>query len=187
MSELPQRLTQLGPDIKLSNPFWAFSLAVYSRSNTQKLLLEMQDRFSINVNLILWAGWLETQQKYLESEQWLETEQAINPWVILTQKYRSQRRGLKAQIKTLNQHTCSDDRTIQCDASTVEALKTLRSQVMKLELLSEQYQQALLFRFTQHQTKPKGSNPSLSNLSTLLTQHWNLPFSYLHRILNCFG
>lgn len=184
MSEPKQGVSELAKFLPINNPFWDFSLAIYRHASIQTLVLEMQDKFSINVNLVLWAMWLDNQQKVLKLDQWPEIEQRINPWVTHTKRYRHFRRELKAQIASASQNHATENQSLQLGEPLITEWVNFRSRVLKLELLSEQYQQALLFSLTSHAAAlPQHQSGQHLNLSTLLTHHWRLPTSYLYKVI----
>ncbi|MGB0714134.1 MAG: TIGR02444 family protein, partial [Gammaproteobacteria bacterium] len=45
---------QLDPKI----PLWDFSVQVYTREGVEPACLELQDRFGLNVNMLLFAVWM---------------------------------------------------------------------------------------------------------------------------------
>lgn len=52
-----------------TNPFWQYSLERYGRDKVEGLCLRLQDEYGVNVNVLLWAGWLAEQGAVLEGAQ----------------------------------------------------------------------------------------------------------------------
>src|SRR5262245_52549781 len=48
--------------LKLDNPFWQFSLGVYARPGVSASLLVLQDRWSVDVNLVLFSAFMTCQK-----------------------------------------------------------------------------------------------------------------------------
>lgn len=42
------------------HPFGAFALALYARAPVMALCLQLQDRHGVDINLLLWAAWLDS-------------------------------------------------------------------------------------------------------------------------------
>ena len=42
----------------LKEPFWAWSCAVYERDGLADALIQLQDDFALDVNMLLWCAWL---------------------------------------------------------------------------------------------------------------------------------
>lgn len=156
--------------VNLDNPFWQFSLAVYAKPEVQTLVLAMQDQHGVNVNMVLWAAWLDKQQLRLPENQWPAVEQWIQPWVTKTEEIRSLRRYQKLLVKEFEKN----------DSSVSEQAKYLRARILKLELASEQFQQALLFGYTK-KSVDSSTDKAHANLFDLLSNHWQLPHTYFEQ------
>jgi uncharacterized protein (TIGR02444 family) len=53
-------------DLSLSdNPFWQYSLIVYKQPHCAEFLLSAQNRYGLDVNMLLFIGWLALQKKTL--------------------------------------------------------------------------------------------------------------------------
>ena len=53
--------------MQLQNPLWAFAIKVYSYSEVEACCLALQNEYGMSVNRLLYAAWLATQQKLLDS------------------------------------------------------------------------------------------------------------------------
>ena len=53
--------------MQLQNPLWAFALKVYSYSEVEACCLALQNDYGMSINRLLYAAWLATQQKLLDT------------------------------------------------------------------------------------------------------------------------
>jgi uncharacterized protein (TIGR02444 family) len=53
--------------MQLQNPLWAFALKVYSHSEVEQCCLTLQNDYGMSINRLLFAGWLATQHKSINS------------------------------------------------------------------------------------------------------------------------
>ena len=80
------------------NSLWDFACALYSRPKVAPLCLRLQDDYSLNVNLVLWCVWLDTQGLALTESRLQQAQQLIADWEShYTQPLRDLRRQLKSQ------------------------------------------------------------------------------------------
>lgn len=119
----------------LNNPLWRYSIAVYADEPLQQRLLDLQERHHCNINCLLLMGWLAQQHWQLSPTQWQQLTHRLTPWRALTETLRGQRVALKPAAQTCNK------------------AQQLRQQVKRVELLSEQYQLAIMFQFGVTQAK----------------------------------
>ena len=106
----------------LDNPFWQFSLTVYQQPNCADFLLDAQNRYGLDVNVLLYIGWLAHQKKSLKlSSTFISTISSFQENVV--QPIRKIRIAVK-KVK---------------NAEFYEALK-------RLELLAENLEQQRLYR-----------------------------------------
>ncbi|WP_439134656.1 TIGR02444 family protein [Pseudomaricurvus sp.] len=54
---------------------WDFSLSIYAEPEMEALCLHLQDRRGINVNLLLWALWLDARSRPFQLALW---QQGVN-------------------------------------------------------------------------------------------------------------
>lgn len=45
------------------NPFWDYSISVYQQDQCDEFLLEAQNRYALDINVLLFIGWLAHQQQ----------------------------------------------------------------------------------------------------------------------------
>ncbi len=50
----------------LENPFWQYSLKLYTRDGVESLCLHLQEGYGVNVNVLLWACWLAERRAVLD-------------------------------------------------------------------------------------------------------------------------
>lgn len=112
-------------DLILENPLWQYSLSVYSKAGVEPLLIQLQDEFSADVNLLLCGYWLESQQRVLDAKQWGSLIEVSAEWrTECVMPLRSVRRFLKTQ----------------------SGLEGFREQVKTAETNAERFQQGMLYR-----------------------------------------
>ena len=139
-----------------ANPtdFWSFSLAYYAKPNLADTCLQLQDGHGANVNLLLWALWLESQNKRLTPER---LQQAITATATWNRDYvkplRELRRNLKREF-----------------AQGLNQVAELRDHIKQAELLAEKHEQQWLERLaspwlTAQELIPSGTNAELYMVS----------------------
>jgi uncharacterized protein (TIGR02444 family) len=112
----------------MENPLWAYSLAHYRRNGVEKLCLQLQDEFGLDVNLLLYAAWLASQRQTLTAEHLEAIAAATGDWRReVVQPLRELRRGFKS----------------------ISGTDKLRGRLAELELAAEQQQQALIYAWHQ--------------------------------------
>ncbi len=111
----------------LDNPFWQFALRCYSRPGNAAFCLKLQDEYRVNVNVLLFSAWLAQSDRSLPRRDWNALTQQLQPWQQRTEQIRVLRRALKP----FNHRAEGNN---------------LYKAVKRLELISEQYQQYLMWR-----------------------------------------
>ncbi len=89
-----------------TNPFWDYSIALYRVEGVAPLCLELQDRYGVDVNVLLYAGWLAHLGLPLTQGHLAELEGAVAQWrEQVVQPLRQLRRQWRdvAQIGVLRQ------------------------------------------------------------------------------------
>jgi uncharacterized protein (TIGR02444 family) len=119
--------------LEVDNPFWQFSLHVYRTPGVAEECLEVQDRFGIDVNVVLYAAWLGAVRGIaLEAADVGRIDEAVMVWSTeVVKQLRAVRRRLKLMPEAGDQE-----------------VQALRKRVAETELVSEQLEQALLYRLT---------------------------------------
>ncbi len=69
-----------------------FCLSFYSAKEVELLCLKLQDDYRANVNIVLWALWLDTYEVALEPQAWQRAARAIRTMDILVKAARGLRR-----------------------------------------------------------------------------------------------
>lgn len=113
----------------LENPFWRFSLAVYSNKNVAAECLALQDTFGADVNLILFCAWRGLQRALLAETDLEKVSGAILEW------HRAVVRPLRNARKAIKTMTAA----LPADAAD------LRKQIAAIEIRAEQIEQAMLY------------------------------------------
>jgi uncharacterized protein (TIGR02444 family) len=111
-------------DALLDNPFWQFSLTVYQQASCAAFLLDAQDRFGLDVNILLFIGWLAHRKKVLRLSS-----------------------SLKNRINDFQQNTILPIRKIRITSkgfNNIEFYDALK----KLELAAENIEQQRLYRLS---------------------------------------
>ncbi len=139
-------------------PFWNFSLAVYRSSEVQDECLLLQDRFGLDVNLVLLCAYLGAVHGVaLSASDIASARQEIGRWhEDIVRPLRAARRALKT-----------------IDVADAEAAMQLRTQVKAAELEAERIEQMTLERWADPRlkTRPRGkpADAALANLQALLS------------------
>ncbi|HWV14782.1 MAG TPA: TIGR02444 family protein [Cellvibrio sp.] len=60
--------------------FWDFSLAYYGNPQVAVTCLELQDIYGVNVNLLLWSLWLESEHLLLTEERLKAAINVVSTW-----------------------------------------------------------------------------------------------------------
>ncbi|MEM9495825.1 MAG: TIGR02444 family protein [Pseudomonadota bacterium] len=109
--------------------FWTWSLDRYAGERVATTLIDLQDRFSLNVNLVLWCCWCAEGYEPVPDAAMVKAHEAVSTWSsAVTGPLRGARRFLK---------------TSQAAAAAPEA-SLLRIEIKRLELDSEKIEQILL-------------------------------------------
>jgi uncharacterized protein (TIGR02444 family) len=111
-------------------PFWDFSLAVYGTEGVPAACLGLQERYQIDVNLLLWCLWCGAAGfPALTPDDLAETESGIGDWHHNVVRYlRWLRRHLKAPYDLM-------DNDLQ---------QSLRARLQKIEIDAEHLEQLAL-------------------------------------------
>lgn len=124
----------------LETPFWAFSLAIYGADGVEPECLDLQDRFGVDVNLLLfaaYAGGCEGVQ--LDTPDITAAAAAVTAW------HGEIVRALRGARRALKPLSLDDNNPLQ--APTAD----LRAQVKAAELCAEQIEQGLLWQWSRQQ------------------------------------
>ena len=110
------------------HPFWEFSMSVYSHPSVKEACLALQNRFDMNVNVLLFCCWLASTGKGRLTKQ--ELQALLN---IIDKWHRSITKSLR------------DVRYSLAAFSKIKLpLNKLRQSILENELLAEQVEQLML-------------------------------------------
>jgi uncharacterized protein (TIGR02444 family) len=110
-----------------ANPLWHFSLSVYEGPGVADYCIEMQDRYDILVNLMLFVCWLGTRQIKIDCQEIKQAETVIFDYnARVTKPIRIERRQLDS----------NDDKT-----------GALKKQLLERELQAEFNEQNKLYQW----------------------------------------
>lgn len=113
-----------------SNPFWDFSLALYSSAAVQKACIDLQDGSGVDVNVLLYVLWHARHRRQLTPADARAVLAALEGWrVEVVVPLRTARRNLKTPPLAL-------------DGAGAAALRAI---VKKAELEAERLQQQALY------------------------------------------
>ncbi len=115
------------PAVEPDNAFWRFSLQIYRAPGAADDCLAVQERYGIDVNLLLFCSWLGAERGVLMTvEDFANCRAAVHEWHERAVKpLRAARREMKG----------------------LSGVEPLRTQVKGLELEAERIEQARLFEF----------------------------------------
>jgi uncharacterized protein (TIGR02444 family) len=112
-----------------SNPFWEYSLVAYRRAEVAETCLELQDSFGLDVNFLLYAGWLCSIGFRVTEAHLLELEEQVAYWrATVVQPLRTLRRQLPV----------------------VGPGEEVREEIKAVELKAERVQQNLMVRYMEN-------------------------------------
>jgi len=118
--------------MNLDNEFWRYSLRTYALPGVAEQALQWQDEDGLNINLLLWCSWLESQDIEVGREHLRQAAAGLHDWDLeLIQPLRGVRRGIKGR----DAGVFSQD----------ESLISMKAQLSETELLAEQWAQAWLY------------------------------------------
>ena len=111
-----------------SNPFWDYSIAVYSLDGVASACLVLQDRFGLDVNLLLYAAWLAQQEQRLSHDHLAGAEALISEW----------REDMIKPLRALRQRW-----------RQLTDVAVMRDEIKSLELRAERHQQDVMYAYYQ--------------------------------------
>ena len=124
-------------DGQIKSPFWKFSVKFYALPGVAEACISLQDKASVDVNILLFLLWNATQKRALNAAEITEVEHAVGPWrEMAVVPVRNVRRALK----------------LPPAAMAPEAAESLRTRIKAVELEAERLQQEALYALTQSGT-----------------------------------
>ena len=151
------------PAQTLDTPLWAFSLAVYGADGVGPECLDLQERFGVDVNLLLFAAYAGAREGVqLDTSDIAAAAAAVSAWhAEIVRALRSVRRGLKPV-------SLDDGNPLH------PAAASLRAQVKAAELNAEKIELAMLWLWSRRQLAGRSRGDAgaalAANLHALLAQ-----------------
>ena len=120
-----------------NNEFWRFSLRVYAAPEVADECLALQDKFGIDVNLLLFCAWLAVERGItLSADDLRDCDRATSEWHDrAVRTLRAARRAMKG----------------------LAGAEDMRAQVKTLELTAERLEQERLYSFAMQHWPARGS------------------------------
>ncbi len=113
-----------------ADDFWQFSLRVYGSPGVEAACLVLQDRYGLDVNLILYCCWAGTLGVELDNQEMTRLINVTDRWQkSVVRPLREVRRTLKKTVP---------------EGIPSEALETLRIEIKNAELRAEKLEQTML-------------------------------------------
>ncbi|MFA3790975.1 TIGR02444 family protein [Aliiglaciecola sp. SL4] len=131
----------------LADDFWQFSLFHYANSEVKRLTLLLQNDYSLNVNLLLFCGFLDAHKRQLSGSQFIE----LAKFIALSVEEVERIRGLRLDAKS---------KQLQVYA-----------QLLKQELEAEKMQQRLIIEFCNQTSLGKQSKSNFEHYLASLESH----------------
>ena len=156
-------MTNPAPAPTLDTPLWAFSLAVYGAEGVASECLDLQERFKLDVNLLLFAAYAgAVDGMQLNAQDVAAAAAAVSAWhAEIVRALRSVRRGLKPA-------SLDDGNPLH------PAAASLRAQVKAAELKAEKIELAMLWLWSRRQLAGRSRGDAgaalAANLHALLAQ-----------------
>jgi len=127
----------------MANAFWNFSLEVYAVPGVADECLSLQDRFGIDVNLLLFGAYMGRQGVLLSRDDMAQTSTLVQAWYEhVVKPLRSARRATKQPPSV----------------STCKPVEALHKQIKALELVSENIEQDLLDEWMRTRARSSASS-----------------------------
>lgn len=126
------------PSQPLNTPLWAFSLAVYGRDGVADECLELQERLSLDVNLLLFAAYCGAVEGVR-----LEPQDIAAAGAVVADWHGEIVRALRRARRALKPASADADNPLRGDSAV------LRTRVKAAELEAEKIEQAMLWQWSQ--------------------------------------
>ena len=117
--------------LRMDNPFWQFSLAVYADPAVAATCLDLQDRYGADVNLLLLAAWLGAARGL-----------RLEPADLAFLPGAGFRDGVIHPLRTARRH-------LRGQGTADPALEALYQEVKQAEIAAERVRQAELFAWAE--------------------------------------
>ena len=146
-----------------ANPFWDYALELYRRPGVEAACLELQQRHSVDVNLVLFCCWLAHRGVAADAAFLARIAEAAEVW---QQEVVRPLRAVRSQLKSAL--TAPQPGSIA--ARWPELATTLRQQVLALEIDGERLEQLLLAEFAAELRPAAASGVALASVN--LRRYW---------------
>ncbi len=121
------------------HPFWTWSLEVYARPGVEQILLDLQDRLGLDVNMVLFACWSGVERfGPLSDSEWEALIAGTTEW----------RGKVVAPLRGIRRFLKRDEEQDDVDS--------LRGKIKQLELEAERVMQQKIVRMTEHLREGRG-------------------------------
>jgi len=115
-----------------SSRFWSFSLAVYADPAVQKECLELQDRFGIDVNLLLFCAFIGAVHGALLSEE--DARQAMNVVAWWQENVVTPLRAMRRALRELEPPVAAIGPLVQGVRVNIEAIELEAERIEQMML-----------------------------------------------------
>jgi uncharacterized protein (TIGR02444 family) len=120
--------------ITRKSPFWRFSVQFYAVPGVAPACIELQDRASVDVNVLFFLLWNATQNRALDNAEVAELDRTIGAWRdMAVVPLREVRRALKSPPPVM----------------APEAAEGFRTRIKQVELEAERLQQEAMYDLAQ--------------------------------------
>ncbi len=139
--------------LTLDNALWRFSCAVYAAGDVGPQCIDLQDRYGIDVNLLLFAAWVGSQGFAMTETTAAEVADVVDAWhTTVVKPLRTARRAAEAH-------------------AAEPTIAAHREHLKQVELQAEQIEQAILFRWAEERlpSEPATTTHTAANLRLFLT------------------
>jgi uncharacterized protein (TIGR02444 family) len=159
-----------------SSPFWTFSLSFYRQAGVSEACLELQDRFGVDVNIVLFLLWSATLRRRLEVGEIRALADRVRAWqndVVVP--IRNLRRFLKTPPPLLDEGTA----------------ELFRTKIKAVELESERLQQeamsalALSLHYEPADTVEEAARTNVANYQSAIGLQFAIPA--VETLVNALG
>ena len=142
--------------LTLENPLWKFSAVIYAEAGVQEECLALQERYSLDVNLLLFCAYTGGHGVTLSADELRDAMAAVADWHHdVVRPLRAARRALKS--------------------ARAEAAQALRNDVKNDELRAEQIEQAMLWSWSAERLAGRRAGERsaalAANVAALLAQY----------------
>ncbi|MCF6765487.1 TIGR02444 family protein [Thiotrichales bacterium 19S3-7] len=126
---------------EIDNPFWQFSVNLYKDKRVQRVLLNLQQLHSLNINSILFSLWLAAENIKLTSSEFLFIIKKVDMiQTDVTSKIRQIRNTIKHKLslenKVANYQFYQNILTLELESEAVQQFELYQAVMVKMTSLS---------------------------------------------------